>query len=102
MMWKDHLLALYKRNQYLKSLGKFDNFSKNYLSIIENDLNPFVMELQKKYDNMIEINTDIFENIELTKIDMFVFQNNVPFPVIVPQFPLLTTHNKLDYGKKLK
>ena len=45
-------------------------------------------------------NTDQFEEIKLTGIDMFVIQNNAPYPVIVPEFPQLTTHNMLDYGKK--
>jgi hypothetical protein len=33
---------------------------------------------------------------------MTAIQKNVPFPLIVPSFPQLTTNNKLDYGKKLQ
>ncbi len=32
---------------------------------------------------------------------MFVIQRNVPYPVMVPSFPTLTMHDKLDYGKKM-
>jgi hypothetical protein len=32
---------------------------------------------------------------------MFVIQRNVPYPVVVPSFPTLTIHDKLDYGKKM-
>ena len=33
---------------------------------------------------------------------MIVMQKNVPFPVIVPSFPQVTTDSKLDYGKRIK
>jgi len=32
---------------------------------------------------------------------MFVSQTNVPFPVYVPAFPVLTTDAHLEYGKKM-
>ena len=51
---------------------------------------------------MVEINTDELEKIQLTRIDMFAIQQNVPFPIIVPSFPLLTTDHRLDYGRKIK
>ena len=73
-----------------------------YLDVIERYLNPYIDSLQVKYHDVIRIDTDAFEDIQLTNIDMFVVQRNVPFPVIVPNFPLLTTDNTLDYGKKIE
>ena len=98
-MWRDYLSALYHRNQYLESIGKNENFNKDYSRIIEQDLNPYIDSLQQKYNDVIEINRDRFEKIQLTRIDMFVTQHNVPFSIVVPGFPKLTTDNKLDYGK---
>jgi len=100
-MWKDYLLAQYAKNQLLVRLGKAEEFSRNYLKVIETVLNPVVDSLQQKYAPQIEINTDLFEKIPITRIDMFVLQRNVPFGVVVPSFPLITTDNRLDYGRKM-
>ncbi|MDL1877205.1 hypothetical protein FBQ85_18905 [Cytophagia bacterium CHB2] len=100
-MWRDNLLFLYQQTQYLKSLGKHNNFSKDYLQIIETDLNPYLNSLQAKYHDVVEINTDALEKIKLTAIDMLVLRRDEPFPVVVPSFPVITTDNRLDYGRKM-
>jgi len=41
-MWKDNLLFLYQQNKYLKATGKHESFGKDYLQIIQADLNPYV------------------------------------------------------------
>ncbi len=97
-MWRDNLLALYQKQEYLK---QFDTSGKDQMAIINTYLNPYVKQLQKKYSDKIRINTGIFENTGLTSIDMFVIQTNVPYPVMVPSFPQLTTHDKLDYGQTI-
>ncbi len=101
-MWKDNLLFLYQLNAHLKAIGKHQNFSKDYFKIVEADLNPYVDSLQAKYRNQIEINTEAFEKIKLTNIDMLAVQSNVPFPIVVPGFPVITTAHQLDYGKKMQ
>lgn len=101
-IWRDYLLALYHRNQYMESIEKKENFNKDYLRIIEQYLNPYIDSLQEKYNDMIKINTNQFEEIQLTRIDLFVMQNKAPFPFVVPSFPILTTDNKLDYGRKME
>ena len=72
----------------------------NYLHLIQTYLNPVVDSLQIEYSEYIEIDTDIFENLKLSRIDMIVTQDNLPYPVKVPSFPLLTTDHILDYGTK--
>ena len=98
-MWTDNLLSLYQKNRYLE---KVENQGKNFMDVITKNLNPYIDSLQTKYNNVIEIDTGAFEKIKLTRIDMFVIQQNTPFPTIVPSFPLLTTDNKLDYGRKMR
>ncbi len=98
-MWRDYLLAQYQKNRYLQASGVNDQ--ADYMELISRHLNGYVDSLQAKYQRQIEIDTDQFENIQLTRIDMFVLQREVPFPIVVPSFPLLTTDNKLDYGRKM-
>jgi len=101
-MWQDNLIALYWRNQYLAAHGFKGNFGKEYLKAIQEYLNPYVDSLQAKYSDRIEINTAAFEKIKLTDIDLFALQSGVPYPIISPTFPILTTDSKLNYGRKLQ
>jgi len=98
VMWKDYLLAMFQKNRFLDELGVPD---KDNLAVIPHYLDAYVDSLQSKYSHQIEIDTDAFEKIPLTRVDMFVLQKDVPFPILVPSFPLVTTDNKLDYGRKL-
>ena len=86
--------------------------SKRYLShvINENILekgnkysmnNGMIDSLQNKYSNIIKINTDMFEKIEITSTDMLVTERGLPYPFIVPSFPIITSDDKLDYGSKM-
>ena len=60
-----------------------------------------VDSLQKKYSNRIKINTDMFEKLELTQIDMFAFLTNDAYPIAEPSFPILTKDHILDYGSQI-
>jgi hypothetical protein len=97
-MWQDAILSLWQKYAYLKSIGVAEN---GQMDLVTKYLNPYMDSLRRKYNDCIEVNVDEFNNIELTRIDMFVLQNNVPFTLFVPTFPQLTTHKRLDYGKKM-
>lgn len=97
-MWEDNLMALAQREALLKDkdikgLSQFD--------IVEKYLEAINQNLREKYSKQIFIDMKAFEKIKLTKIDVLVLQENVPFPVYVPQFPQLTTYHSLDYGRKM-
>ena len=66
-----------------------------------NHFNPIIDSLQEKYSKKIKIDMDLFESIEITSTDMFVTQRGLPYPIVVPSFPILTSDNRLDYGSKL-
>ncbi|KAA3616464.1 MAG: hypothetical protein DWQ05_12080 [Calditrichaeota bacterium] len=100
-MWKDNLYHLYYLNSLLKSSGKMAEYQANPLNVIEEDLNSIVEKLQKKYSGKIQIDTDSFESVNLSRIDLMAYQKNVPFPILVPHFPQITTYNRLDYGSKM-
>jgi hypothetical protein len=101
-MWRDAMLSLHQKQNFLKSQALSDADSLGMMKIIDDYLNPYIDELQQKYNDQIEVNVEEFEDIRLTRIDMFVTQQNVPFPIMVPSFPLLTTDYRLDYGKKME
>ena len=63
--------------------------------------NGMIDSLQNKYSNIIKINTDMFEKIEITSTDMLVTERGLPYPFIVPSFPIITSDDKLDYGSKM-
>jgi len=100
-MWHDAVLAQYQKNQYLKTITNLSD-SLNTLVMIEDYLNPYIDQLQKKYNGRISVNFKQFNDIQLTRLDMIVMQTNVPFPVMVPGFPQVTTDSKLDYGKRME
>ena len=64
-------------------------------------MKPIIDNLQNKYSPKISINMNLFESIELSSVDMFVTQGNVPYPVIVPTFPSFTNDSYIDYGSTI-
>jgi len=100
-IWKDNLNYQYYKSNLLKKTVPDSATDMNYLWVIERYLNAHADSLQKKYSDIIEFDIDEYEKIKLTRIDMSVTQQNVPFPIIVPSFPLVTTDNVLEYGKKM-
>jgi hypothetical protein len=96
-VWVDNLKAGLMREKILNEAGVENN---NDQKIVEEILDPFVTNLFYKYSDQIKINTELFDKIKLNNIDVFVIQENVPFPLYVPGFPQLTTHSSLDFGRK--
>ena len=47
------------------------------------------------------IHSFLFEKIKISRVDMFVTQSNVAYPVVVPNFPSYTDDSYLNYGSKL-
>ena len=101
-MWSDSYKSIIRRNQLLNRSDFDSTPDKSYLKIINESLNPFVNSLQEKYSDSVLINFEEFDKLRLTSIDMFAISENVPYPVIVPDFPLLTTDHNIDYGKSLE
>ncbi len=95
-LWYDSSIARYYRSILFKEMGVLYDDPEN----VAIRMNPIVDSLQTTYSDQIEIDTDLFESIELTSIDMTVIQHGVPFSKIVPPFPVFTNDNKLDYGHR--
>ena len=92
MIWKDSFLAYQSSKLYDQNSTLQDRHI---------NMKPIIDKLQDKYDKSIYINTDLFEQIKISNVDMFVTQSNVPYPVMVPNFPSYTDDSYLNYGSKL-
>ena len=101
-MWHDALLAQYQMKSYLQDKIPDLSDSLNTSKIIDDYLNPYIDQLQTNYSSRIKVNVEEFNKIRLTRTDMVAFQKNVPFTLIVPAFPQITTDNKLDYGNRME
>ena len=90
--WKDHIAAsIIKTKLNKKTLNK-DEFFSSMVTKIDS--------LQKQYSNIIKVDTDKFEKIKITNIDMNVVFTNQAYPIFEPAFPILTNDHILDYGQK--
>ena len=91
-----------KWGDYIKSTiikNNISNYNKN-LKTPTNRLTNKIDSLQNKYSDIIKIDTDKFEKIKLSKIDMSVMYSNQAYTKPEPSFPILTSDHKLDYGEK--
>jgi hypothetical protein len=104
-MWSDALLAEYEITSILRSKGAVFDEGEEYakrVGCVHRYLNSHTDSLFKKYSTKIKIHIPNFEKIKLTRIDMFVLNQNAPYLDAVPAFPLITTRNSLAYGRKLE
>jgi len=101
-MWNDALVAQYMKEEFLKKTIPHLSDSLNTYSVIQDYLNPYIDSLQKKYSDKIEVNVEEFNKIKLTRIDVIAIEQHVPYPIMVPSFPQITTDHDLDYGKPMK
>ena len=91
--WDDYIKATIVK----ESLVALKNDSNSSKSLLRSNID----SLQKSYDDIIQIDTDKFEKIELSKIDMSVMFLNQPYSKLEPDFPILTDDHLLDYGSKV-
>ena len=75
----------------------------NFHPILKTQLPENIKVLKfSEFSGEIKINIDAFENIELSSTDMMVTQSGVPYPIVVPSFPILTDDSKLNYGEEME
>ena len=92
MKWKDFISSQVIKNMLINNLSEDGNEFKILSTKIDS--------LQKYYSNIIKIDTDKFEKIKLTSIDLNVIYTNQAYPLFEPSFPILTDDHVLDYGQK--
>ena len=99
-MFSDATISVYEQFKMAGENGIKD-FMANTVNVVDSFFNPYIHSLAKKYSDKIEINTGEFDKIKLTSIDFMAVQEHVPYPLLVPFFPNITTSRDLDYGKKM-
>ena len=89
--WKDFISSSIMKDAIINGLSDKEAFKM---------LSSKIDSLQKLYSSIIKIDTDKFEQIKLTSIDMNVIYTNQAYPLIEPSFPILTDDHVIDYGQK--
>ena len=92
LKWSDHIKAITKKEDFLSLSSK----KENVLRLIDDAID----SLQIYYSDIVKIDTDKFEQIQLSRIDMNVRYSNQPYSKMEPDFPILTNDHLLDYGRK--
>jgi len=98
-MWHDSFVAIDFRNKILKQASqdvKADSIGRTLA--MNKYFDDFIFNLQQKYENEIEIDLDGLAQLDITRVNLFAIQQNVPYPVVVPSFPILTSKDKIEYG----
>jgi hypothetical protein len=95
-MWKDALLAQEEEKTILQSALQKGIIKADDREGVRHYWISYLQNLQMKYSNRIIIDRDALAKIQLTNIDLFVFRQGVPYPVVVPEFPLFISTQKLD------
>ena len=90
--WADFISSKIMKN---KLIGGSSSPSKDF-----NIMTRKIDSLQKHYSSIIKIDTDKFEKIKLTNIDLNVIYTNQAYTLFEPSFPILTDDHLLDYGEK--
>ena len=76
----------------INAAGRIEHGRKAVELLIETDINKYIDSLQEKYSSIIQINFDLLDNINLTHIDLYAYKIGVPYPYVVPSFPILTSN----------
>jgi len=92
--WYDNFRAVQNR----KSIVGDINFSSMN---VPKALNQYFTKLAKKHSNDIWINIKAIESLSLSSIDMVVLNDNKPYEVFCPTFPVITSHHQFDYGQRM-
>ncbi|MGC9513072.1 MAG: hypothetical protein ACP5D8_05500 [Fidelibacterota bacterium] len=100
-MWQDAYKARAYRESLIKNLPEKYDRAKDEKAILKDILEPHTQQLQEKYSEQIQINTQLLTELKLSSVDLMVIQPNQPWPVLVPSFPVYTQDSKLDYGSVL-
>jgi hypothetical protein len=98
-MWKDSFIAAQEMSRVMNSALEQKTISKDDKPGMLNYKESYMMKLQRKYGSSIKINFKEFEKISLSNIDFLALRSGAPFPLAVPNFPVLSRSEKLDYAE---
>ena len=91
--WHDHLLAIGKRNLVLKNMG-FQGHPGQNIPVLLNFLRPHIDLIKKKYT--ITKEWEKLKDISVTDIQWVSIREDVPYPQVVPPFPIITNDDRSE------
>ena len=91
--WHDHLLAIGKRNLVLKNMG-FQGHPGQNIPVLLNFLRPHIDLMKKKYT--ITKEWEKLKDISVTDIQWVSIREDVPYPQVVPPFPIITNDDRSE------
>ncbi len=95
--WRDHLLAIGKRNTLLRQLGFDEKVSRNALDAI-NVLRPQLNVMARYHPIEVLIDEKALADITLNRVQMKVVRNpDFIYREAVPNFPIVTNDERLSY-----
>ncbi len=97
-MWRDAYRAKYSAAAYLKSLPQQPDWPEIMVKYPNKYLSRYCTQLLKQNRSMVRLNTEKFDDIKLTRIDMLAVEPYVPFPLKVPRFPHYCAQDTLWIG----
>ncbi|MDZ7370195.1 MAG: hypothetical protein ONB12_03385 [candidate division KSB1 bacterium] len=97
-MWEDAVVANFERNRIIAEIAKAfpDTTDPARQFKLNKAFDEYLDGLQKKYQKKIVVNREVFDKIEIPKVQVFVVQQNVPYPIVVPQWPMFYTKNIIE------
>ena len=100
LMWEDALVSAYERDQIIKELGKaFPDTSDPYRKRnLEKAYDAYLNDLRERHESEIFIDYEKFKDVELSGVQFFVQQQQVPYPIAAPAWPMFSTNNKVEYN----
>jgi hypothetical protein len=97
-LWKDSFLSTGIQKAIIDSGLANGRFTADDQHSRSEYWNAQMETLQKIYGRTIWINHELLKSIRLTKIDMIAMKPGFPFPLEVPQFPLLKVSDNMKYA----
>jgi hypothetical protein len=96
-MWRDASLAQSQWYIYAKALQTRPDFDPKDMKGNNNYLGQYVDSLMIVYEDKISLDWNVFKEIRLTRIPMYVYKPGMPYPAAVPVFPQLTLKRSVTY-----
>ncbi|RPI03605.1 MAG: hypothetical protein EHM72_01045 [Calditrichaeota bacterium] len=98
-LWHDALLAEYERDQLIKRIGQSlpdttDPYRQTKLNKAFDDQ---LAELLAQHHSKVQVNDELFDQFAISNVQMFVLEENSPYPVAVPNWPMYSNSNRVDY-----
>ncbi len=99
-MWEDALVGMYERDQALKRLAKTlpDTLDVGRQYVLSKKFESYMDSLRAEYGDQIKVNYAVYDSLEINDVPMFVMQQQVPYPVVVPNWPVYTNRKDVDFN----